>query len=152
MTVSTTDCIRKEILLRAPQPRVWKALSDAQEFGAWFGMKLEGGFVPGQPVFGRLTHPGYEHLRVEMRVENMDAETLFSYRWHPYALDVKKDYSKEPMTLVEFRLEAVEGGTLLKVVESGFDQLPPERRDEAFRMNDGGWTQQVVRIERYVTN
>lgn len=152
MTTSTTDRINKEILLRAPQTRVWKALSDAQEFGTWFGMKLEGPFVPGQPVFGRITHPGYEHIRLEMKVEQMEAETLFAYRWHPYPMDMKIDYSKEPMTLVEFKLEAVEGGTLLKVVESGFDQLPPERRDEAFRMNDGGWAQQVVRIERYVSN
>jgi uncharacterized protein YndB with AHSA1/START domain len=149
---SSTDCIRKEIHLRAPRTRVWKALADAEAFGTWFGMKLEGGFVPGQPVFGRVTHPGYEHIRVEMRVERMEAEVLFAYRWHPYPMDTEKDYSKEPMTLVEFRLEAAEGGTLLKVVESGFDQLPPERRDEAFRMNDAGWTAQMARIERHVTS
>jgi uncharacterized protein YndB with AHSA1/START domain len=152
MTASTTDCIRKEIHLRAPQARVWKALSDAEEFGTWFGMKLEGAFVPGQPVFGRITHPGYEHIHLEMRVENMEAETLFSYRWHPYPMDSKKDYSKEPMTLVEFRLEGVVGGTLLKVVESGFDQLPADRRDEAFRMNDNGWTHQMASIERHVAS
>ena len=150
MTTSNTDCIRKEIHLRAPLTRVWKALSDAQEFGTWFGM--QGAFVPGQSVFGRITHPDYEHIHLELKVESMEAETLFSYRWHPYPMDRKKDYSKEPMTLVEFRLEGVEGGTLLKVVESGFDKLPPDRRDEAFRMNDSGWTHQLVRIERYVAN
>lgn len=152
MTASSTDCIRKEIQLRAPLARVWKALADAQEFGAWFGMKLEGAFVPGQPVFGRITHPGYEHIRLEMKVESMEAESLFSYRWHPYPMDMKQDYAKEPMTLVEFRLEGVDGGTLLKVVESGFDQLPPDRRDEAFRMNDNGWTHQMVSIQRHVAN
>jgi uncharacterized protein YndB with AHSA1/START domain len=152
MTTSITDCIRKEILLLAPQSRVWKALADAQEFGTWFGMKLEGAFVPGQPVFGRITYPGYEHIRLEMKVESMNAETLFSYRWHPYPMDMNKDYSEEPMTLVEFRLEVVDGGTLLKVVESGFDQLPPDRREEAFRMNDNGWTHQMVNIERHVAN
>lgn len=151
MATSNTDCIRKEIHLRAPQARVWKALADAEEFGTWFGMKLEGRFVPGQPVFGRITHPNYSHIHLEMRVERMEAERLFSYRWHPYPMDAKKDYSKEPMTLVEFHLEAAEGGTLLKVMESGFDRLPPERRDEAFRMNDAGWAGQLPRIERHVT-
>jgi len=151
MTTSSTDCIRKEIHLRAPRTRVWKALADAEEFGTWFGMKLEGRFVPGQTVFGRITHPNYQHIHLEMRIERMEPEALFSYRWHPYPMDATKDYSKEPMTLVEFRLEAAEGGTLLKVVESGFDQLPPERRDEAFRMNDAGWTGQLPRIERHVT-
>jgi uncharacterized protein YndB with AHSA1/START domain len=152
MTTSTTDCIRKEILLRAPLARVWKALSDAQEFGTWFGMKLEGGFVPGQAVFGRITHPDYEHIHLEMKIESMVAETFFSYRWHPYPMDSQRDYAKEPMTLVEFRLQVVEDGTLLTVLESGFDHLPPDRRDEAFRMDDQGWTGQIVRIERYVTN
>jgi len=152
MTTPTTDCIKKELHLRAPQARVWKALSDAHEFGTWFGMKLEGAFVPGESVFGRITHPDYEHIHLEMKVERMEAETLFSYWWHPYPMDKKRDYSKEPMTLVEFRLEVADGGTLLKVVESGFDKLPPDRRDEAFRMNDSGWTHQMVRIERYVTN
>ena len=150
MTTSSTDCIRKEIHLRAPQARVWKALADAEEFGTWFGMKLEGRFLPGQPVFGRITHPNYEHIHLEMRVERMEAERLFSYRWHPYPMDMKRDYSAEPMTLVEFHLEATGDGTLLKVVESGFDQLPADRRDEAFRMNDGGWTSQMTRIERHV--
>jgi uncharacterized protein YndB with AHSA1/START domain len=152
MTVTSTDCIRKEIHLPAPRTKVWKALSDATEFGTWFGMKLEGGFAPGQPVHGQITHPGFDHIRLEMRIERMEAERLFSYRWHPYPMDVKRDYSKEPMTLVEFRLEAVEDGTLLTVVESGFDQLPADRRDEAFRMNDGGWTSQLKRVERYVAN
>jgi uncharacterized protein YndB with AHSA1/START domain len=152
MAASSSDCIRKEIHLRAPRSRVWKALADADEFGTWFGMKLEGRFIPGEPVFGRITHPNYSHVHLEMRVERMEAESLFSYRWHPYPMDAKKDYSNESMTLVEFHLEAAEGGTLLKVVESGFDQLPPERRDEAFRMNDAGWTGQLPRIERHVTN
>ncbi len=151
MTTSSTDSIRKEILLRASRTRVWKALADAEEFGTWFGMKLEGPFVPGQAVFGRITHPAYEHIHLEMRIERMEAESLFSYRWHPYPMDAKKDYSKEPMTLVEFRLETAAGGTLLHVVESGFDRLPPERRDEAFRMNEAGWQAQMARIERHVS-
>lgn len=151
MTTSSTDCIRKEILLRAPRTRVWKALADAEEFGTWFGMKLEGQFVPGQAVFGRITHPNYQHIHLEMRIERMEAESLFSYRWHPYPMDAKRDYSNEPMTLVEFRLEAAGDGTLLRVVESGFDRLPPDRRDEAFRMNEAGWAGQLPRIERHVT-
>ena len=150
MNTTSTDRIEKQILLHAPQPRVWRALTDAEEFGAWFRVKLEGPFVPGGLTKGKLTYPGYEHITMEVRVERMDAETLFSYRWHPYAIDPKVDYSSEPTTLVEFRLEPTEGGTLLTVVESGFDQLPASRRDEAFRMNDGGWKQQLVNIERHV--
>jgi len=150
MNPTSTDRIEKQILLHAPQPRVWRALTDAEEFGAWFRVKLEGPFVPGGLTKGKLTYPGYEHLTMEVEVERMEAEALFSFRWHPYAIDPKVDYSGEPSTLVEFRLESVDEGTLLRVVESGFDRLPAHRRDEAFRMNDRGWAQQLVSIERHV--
>lgn len=150
MSPSSTDRIEKQILLRAPQSRVWQALTDAREFGAWFRVKLEGPFVPGGRTKGQITYPGYEHITMEVRVERMEAETLFSFRWHPYAVDPKVDYSSEPTTLVEFRLEAADGGTLLRLVESGFDRLPASRCDEAFRMNDGGWKQQLTNIERHV--
>jgi uncharacterized protein YndB with AHSA1/START domain len=150
MNPTSTDRIEKQILLRAPQSRVWRALTDAEEFGTWFRVKLEGRFVPGQWIKGKITWPGYEHITMEVAVERMEAETLFSYRWHPYAMDPKLDYSNEPTTLVEFRLKSEDGGTLLRVVESGFDQLPASRRDEAFRMNDGGWKQQLANIERHV--
>lgn len=145
-----SDRIEKEILLRAPRSRVWRALTDADEFGAWFRVKLEGSFTVGKSIKGRITHPGYEHLTMEMAVERMDAEELFTYRWHPYAVDPKVDYSSEPATLVEFRLKDAAGGTLLSVLESGFDQLPAGRRDEAFRMNDEGWGAQLRNIERHV--
>jgi uncharacterized protein YndB with AHSA1/START domain len=150
MNTTTTDRIEKQIRLRAPKSRVWRALTDAEEFGAWFRVKLEGPFIPGGRTKGKITYPGYEHITMEVWVERMEAETLFSYRWHPYAVDPKVDYSSEPTTLVEFQLKSEDGGTLLTVVESGFDQLPAGRRDEAFRMNDGGWSQQLVNIERHV--
>jgi uncharacterized protein YndB with AHSA1/START domain len=150
MTVVSSDRIEKKILLRAPVSRVWRALTNADEFGAWFGVKLEGHFEAGKSIHGRITHPGYEHLRCELTVERVDAERLFSCRWHPHAIDPEVDYSSEPTTLVEFRLEAAEGGTMLTVVESGFDQIPAERRDLAFRMNSGGWEQQMMNIQRYV--
>lgn len=150
MSTATTDRIEKQILLHAPQSRVWRALTDAEEFGTWFRVKLEGPFSPGEWTRGNITWPGYEHITMEVKVERMEAEALFSFRWHPYAIDPKVDYSSEPTTLVEFRLESAEGGTLLKVIESGFDQLPAHRRDEAFRMNDGGWKQQLANIERHV--
>lgn len=150
MTQAMTDRIEKRMLLHAPKPRVWRALTDAGEFGTWFRVNLEGPFATGQLTRGNITYPGYEHIVMEVRVERMEAERLFSFRWHPYAIDPKVDYSGEPTTLVEFRLESVEGGTLLTVVESGFDQLPPGRRDEAFRMNEGGWAQQLANIERHV--
>jgi uncharacterized protein YndB with AHSA1/START domain len=152
-TTSSTDRIEKQVTLRAPRARVWRALTDAAEFGTWFGMKLEGPIVAGTTVRGRVTIPKYEHLTLELVVERIEPQRLFSYRWHPGATDPAYDYSKEPMTLVEFRLaDAADGGTSLVIVESGFDQLPVSRRASAFRSNDGGWTQQVRNIERHVTS
>jgi uncharacterized protein YndB with AHSA1/START domain len=145
-----TDRIEKQIVLRAPQSRVWRALTSTEEFNAWFGVKLVGAFTPGARVSGLLTVPGYEHLAMEVLVERVDPEKLFSYRWHPYAVDKNVDYSTEPMTLVEFRLAEVPEGTRLTVVESGFDRLPPARRAEAFRMNDRGWADQLKSIQRHV--
>lgn len=150
MKASPNDRIEKRVLLRAPKARVWRALTDAGEFGQWFRVRLDGRFVPGQKTTGHVTHPGYEHLRFEVEVERMDGEHLFSFRWHPYAIDPEVDYSQEPTTLVEFRLEKSGEGTRLTVVESGFDQLPPGRRDEAFRMNDGGWTVQAENIRKHL--
>ena len=148
--MTSTDRIEKQVLLRAPRARVWRALTDAGQFGTWFGVKMETGFAVGQRAMGKITHPGYEHLPFEVTVERMEAEHLFAYRWHPYAIDPGVDYSKEPTTQVEFRLEEVEGGTLLTIVESGFDRIPAARRAEAFRMNEGGWTAQMENIQRHV--
>jgi uncharacterized protein YndB with AHSA1/START domain len=150
MAESKTDRIEKQILLRAPRSRVWRALTDFEEFGAWFRVKLEGPFVVGRSTKGKITYPGYEHLTMEVIVERMDAERLFAFRWHPYAVDPNADYSKEPTTLVEFKLEDASGGTKLTVSESGFDEIPAERRDEAFRMNSDGWAEQTQNIKRHV--
>jgi len=148
---STTDRIEKTILLRAPKSRVWRALTDSAEFGTWFRVKLASGFAAGKTVTGKVTYPGYEHLTFSVDVERMDAERLFSFRWHPYAVDPKIDYSREPATLVEFRLEEAAEGTMLTVVESGFDRIPAGRRDEAFRMNSQGWAVQMENVQRHVT-
>ena len=150
MPIALPDRIDKQVLLRAPKARIWRALTDSAEFGSWFGVKLDGRFVPGEPVSGHITHPGYEHLRMEVRVERMEADRLFSFRWHPYAVNPDVDYSVEPTTLVEFLLESAEGGTRLRVVESGFDGIPEARRDEAYRMNSGGWEQQMKNVERHL--
>jgi uncharacterized protein YndB with AHSA1/START domain len=152
MNQSSTDRIEKRIELKATPARVWRALTDHREFGAWFGVKLETPFVPGKSTRGNITYPGYEHLVMEVVVQKMEPERLFSFHWHPYAVDPKVDYSKEPPTLVEFRLEKTAAGTLLTVTESGFDAIPAARRDEAFRMNSGGWTQQMKNIEAHVTH
>jgi uncharacterized protein YndB with AHSA1/START domain len=144
------DRIEKRIELKAPLSRVWRALTDHREFGLWFRVKLDGPFVPGQVSRGWITYPGYEHVKWEAVVQKMEPERLFSFTWHPYAVDPKMDYSKEPPTLVEFRLEKTAAGTLLTVTESGFDKIPAGRRPEAFRMNEGGWTQQIKSIESYV--
>jgi uncharacterized protein YndB with AHSA1/START domain len=148
--MTPSDQIRKQTRLEAPVPRVWQALTDFRQFGAWFRVELEGPFVIGQSTSGHITHPGYEHVRMTVLVEAIEPETRFALRWHPYAIDPQVDYSAEPMTLVEFRLEPQDGGTLLTVTESGFDKLPAERRDEAFRMNDGGWTAQMDNIRAHV--
>jgi uncharacterized protein YndB with AHSA1/START domain len=145
------DRIEKHVTLRAPRARVWQALSDAKQFGKWFGAVLEGTFEPGKRVKGQITIAGFEHVKLEMFIERVEPEHLFSYRWHPYAVDPKADYSSEPKTLVEFRLEEIAGGTALTVVESGFQHVPEQRRAEAFRMNEGGWAAQLKNIERYVT-
>lgn len=150
MTMSTTDRIEKKVVLRAPRARVWRALTDASEFGTWFRVRLEGHFAVGQPMRGHITYPGYEHLKFEVIVERMEPEKVFALRWHPYAIDPEYDYSHEPTTLVEFTLADAAEGTLLTVVESGFDKLPPERRDEAFRSNSGGWAEQMENIRTYV--
>jgi uncharacterized protein YndB with AHSA1/START domain len=147
---ASTDRIEKTIHLRAPKARVWRALTSAEEFGTWFRVRLETEFAVGRTVKGKVTYPGYEHVTFSAIVERMDAERLFSLRWHPAAVDMKKDYSKEPTTLVEFRLEDAPGGTKLTIVESGFDQVPAGRRDEAFRMNSEGWTIQTENIRRHV--
>src|SRR5215467_5718604 len=144
------DRIEKQIELRAQVSRVWRALTDYREFGEWFRVKLDGPFVPGQVSRGHITYPGYEHLRWEAVVQKMEPERLFSFTWHPYAVDPKADYTQESPTLVEFTLEQIATGTRLRVVESGFDRLPARRRDEAFRMNEGGWSAQAENIARHV--
>ncbi|HEU0121478.1 MAG TPA: SRPBCC family protein [Bryobacteraceae bacterium] len=145
-----TDRIEKQIELKAPLSRVWRALTDHEEFGAWFGVKLDGPFVPGAISRGHITYPGYEHVRWEAVVQEIIPQQRFSFTWHPYAVDPAADYSAEPPTLVEFVLSANEGGTLLTITESGFDRLPAVRRREAFPRNEGGWTEQLRNINRYV--
>jgi uncharacterized protein YndB with AHSA1/START domain len=151
MAKSNMDRIEKRIELNAPVARVWRALTDYREFGEWFGVNLQSPFVPGKPTRGNITYPGYEHLVMEVVVQKMEPERLFSFHWHPYAIDPKVDYSTEIPTLVEFKLEKTPAGTLLLVTESGFDSIPLSRRDEAFRMNAGGWAEQMKNIEAYVS-
>jgi uncharacterized protein YndB with AHSA1/START domain len=147
----STDRIERRILLKAPRARVWRALANAEEFGRWFGVRLEGQmFAPGQRARGQSTYPGYEHIVVEVWIERVEPEKLLSWRWHPAAIEPDVDYSAEPTTLVVFELEDAEGGTLLSVVESGFDNIPPHRRANAFRMNSGGWEEQMKNIEKHV--
>jgi len=146
-----TDRIEKVTILKAPRSRVWRAISDAGEFGAWFGVEFDSPFAPGARMEGRITNPpDYAGMAFTFVVDRIEPEHHFSYRWHPYAVDPSFDYSGEPMTLVEFQLEEVAGGTRLTVVESGFDSIPAARRAEALRMNTGGWEAQVGNIERYV--
>ncbi len=143
--------IEKKIELKAPVSRVWRALTDYREFGEWFRVKLDSPFVPGETSTGHITYPGYEHLKWEAVVQEMEPEQYFAFTWHPYAVDPKVDYSTETPTLVEFRLEKTATGTLLTLTESGFEDVPSERRQEAFRRNEGGWTEQMQNIQNYVS-
>ena len=146
----TSDRIEKRFEVSASRSRVWRAISDADEFSAWFGIKLDRPFSPGATVLGRLDNPRYAHVSVEIIVETMQPEGYFAYRWHPYPMDPAIDYSLEPTTLVEFTLDETPRGTVVTIVESGFDRLPATRRAEAYRMNEGGWASQAKKLADHV--
>jgi uncharacterized protein YndB with AHSA1/START domain len=158
-----TDRIEKKVLLRAPLERVWRAVSEAKEFGSWFGVAFDGAFVAGARITGKIvpttvdaeiakSQKPYEGRGFDFTVERIEPQRLFSFRWHPFAVDPSVDYSSEPTTLVEFRLDKAEGGTLLTITESGFDRVPLARRAEAFKMNDQGWTAQSKLLEKYLAH
>jgi uncharacterized protein YndB with AHSA1/START domain len=157
------DRIEKKILLRAPRKRVWRALSDSTEFGTWFGVRFEGPFTPGASVRGVIVpttvdaavakaQKEYEGTSFEITVEQIEPERLFSFRWHPFAVERGVDYSAEPSTLVVFELEEVADGVMLTVTESGFDRIPLARRAKAFTANEGGWDMMTKVIEQYVSH
>jgi uncharacterized protein YndB with AHSA1/START domain len=151
MSELTPDRIEESVELAASRGRVWRALTESGEFGRWFGVALESPFVVGLATRGRITYPGYERLVMEVVVREMAPERVFSFAWHPYAVEAGRDYSKEPPTLVEFRLEdSAAGGTRLTLTESGFRGVPEARRAEAYRMNKGGWAEQMKNIRRHV--
>lgn len=145
---SPTDRIEKTTVLRAPRSRVWRALTDPTQFSQWFGAILKDPFLPGSRVQGPVTHPGYEHLTMDITIDRVEPERLFSWRWHPGG-DADIDPS-EPTTLVVFELEEVPEGTRLKVTETGFDRIPVARRPQAYRENDEGWTGQLDNIRKYL--
>jgi uncharacterized protein YndB with AHSA1/START domain len=159
--MSTTDRIEKRITLKAPLARVWQAISDSQQFGQWFGVRFDGPFVAGKAMSGLITpttvdaeiakhQVPYEGRAFHVSIETVSPPTRFAFRWHPFALDEKKDYSQEPTTLVEFVLSETAGGTLLVITESGFDRVPLERRAQAFAANEGGWEAQTKLIAKYL--
>jgi uncharacterized protein YndB with AHSA1/START domain len=159
--VSSTDRIEKSVVLRAPQERVWRAISDAKAFGSWFGMEFDGAFAPGKEMRGRIVptkadpdvakaQEKYRGMPVAIFIEEISPMRIFSYRWHPFAIERDVDYSKEPMTLVTFILEPADGGTKLTIVETGFDSIPLARRADAFEANGEGWAAQLTLIEKYL--
>jgi len=158
---TNTDRIEKKVLLRAPRERVWRAISDSRQFGSWFGVEFNDPFVAGTAIRGKIVpttvdaevaarQKPYEGFRFEFLVDRIEPMRLFSFRWHPFAMDSGVDYSKEPTTLVAFELDEAPGGTMLTVTESGFDRIPLERRAKAFAANEGGWTAQMNLIEKYL--
>jgi uncharacterized protein YndB with AHSA1/START domain len=150
--MSNEDRIEKQIVLKAPRARVWRALADAEAFGQWFGVQLNGSFAPGARLRGKVTYKGYEHVSFEITVERVEPERLLSWRGHPHPIDPQADYSAEPTTLVVFELADAPDGTLLTVVESGFEGIPLARRLEAYRGNEQGWSMQMKAIEKYVSD
>ncbi|MGC4090014.1 MAG: SRPBCC family protein [Polyangiaceae bacterium] len=160
-TEETPDSIRKQITLRAPLSRVWRAVSDAKQFGAWFGVDFDGPFVAGQTVTGRIVpteadpevaklQEPYRGTPYEWSVERIDPEHTISFRWHPFAIEKGRDYSTEPTTLIVFELAPAAEGTLLTITESGFKQIPLERRAKAFAANEGGWEHQCRLVQKYL--
>jgi uncharacterized protein YndB with AHSA1/START domain len=145
-----TQMIERRLTLNLPISRVWEALTDSRQFGEWFGVRLEAPFRPQQAISGNITNPGYEHIQWQAVVQDMAPEHLFSFTWHPYAIDPAVDYSGESPTLVEFRLEEAKDGTQLLFRETGFEKLPDFRREEAFKMHEQGWTQQMQNITQYL--
>lgn len=156
-----TDQIEKNVTLRAPRERVWHALTDAKQFGTWFGVELDGPFVAGQRVTGRIVptkvdpetakhQEPYRGLPFEWAIERIEPMRLFSFRWHPFAVEREADYTSEPTTLVTFELGDAPDGTSLRITESGFDGIPLERRAKAFAANEGGWAKQTELIARYL--
>jgi len=146
----STDRIERSVVLQAPRERVWKAFSDPTAFGEWFGVRLNGRFEPGARLTGKVTHKGYENYPFEFTLDRIEPERVLSFRWHPNAVDIGKDYSSEPTTLVTFHLDDVPGGTKLTLLESGFDALPEDRRRTAYEGNEKGWTMQMESIQRYL--
>lgn len=146
-----TDRIEKQLVIKAPINEVWRAISDSKAFGTWFRANFDGKFEAGNKVSAHMTIPGFEHMKFEIVVDRVESEKLFSFRWHPFAIDPSVDYSGEPMTLVEFKLEQDGEATKLSITESGFDKIPESRRDEAFRMNDGGWSAQSQNLASHVS-
>ena len=146
----STDRIEKTTVIHAPRARVWRALTNHEEFGKWFGVTVDTPFTAGAAVKGRIHDPQYAHIPFELTIDRIEPERLFTMRWHPYAHEPGVDYSAEPATLIEFTLEEIAEGTRLTVVESGFDKIPLERRALAYRMNDEGWGIQVQNIKKYV--
>jgi uncharacterized protein YndB with AHSA1/START domain len=149
-TASSTDRIEKQITLDAPLPRVWRALTEVEQFNEWFGISLTTPFTPGAEVSGKFRNQKYEHLTMTIWIETMEPPKFFSFRWHPYAIEPGVDYSAEPTTLVSFTLEETGAGTNLTIVESGFDAIPESRRAKAFSMNSNGWNGQAENIRKYL--
>jgi uncharacterized protein YndB with AHSA1/START domain len=147
---ASTDRIVKQVNLETPRARVWRALTEVEQFNAWFGVALTSPFTPGAEVSGQIANKGYEHVRMTIWIEAVEPERLFSFRWHPYAIEEGADYSAEPTTLVTFTLEETMSGTSLTIVESGFDAIPESRRAKAFEMNAAGWSGQAERIRKYL--
>ncbi len=161
MTTATSDRIEKQILLHAPRARVWRAISDAREFGRWFGVKFDGPFSAGTAMKGTIVPTAvdaavakaqqpYAGMQFEITIDRIEPERIFSFRWHPFAVESGVDYSSEPTTLIVFTLDAAPGGILLTITESGFDRIPLERRAKAFTANEQGWSMQATLIEQYL--
>lgn len=157
----STDRIEKEVLLRAPLERVWRAISDSSEFGRWFGVRFDGPFVEGASVTGVITpttvdddvarqQEPYAGHADTWQIVSVEPQRRLAFRWHPYAVDSDADYSQEPTTLVEFTLTEIPDGVRLAIVESGFDAIPEERRAAAFDANSGGWAVQTQLVQKYL--
>ncbi len=153
--------IEKHVVLRAPLERVWRAISDAEEFGRWFGVRFDGPFVAGTSVTAAISptivdsevakrQEAHAGVRSTWQIVAIEPQRRFAYRWHPFAIDPDVDYDHEPTTLVEFTLSEQSDGVLLTITESGFEAIPEARRGPSFEANGEGWAIQTTLVRKYI--
>ena len=141
--------IDRTIKIDAPVERVWRALTNAEDLSSWFQVRIEGTIAPGSDVWMTSVHPDHAGQRFPVKIAEMAPPHRLVWQWHPGAVDPNVDYSREPRTTVTFALAPTDGGTLLTVSETGFNEISLARRAKAYQDNSQGWAEVLVWLQRY---